>query len=66
MTKRHRFNPTILREYDIRGVVGETVSRDDAEALRTRWADCRDVDVAWEVTAPSTIDCRPMNVAQAP
>jgi len=33
MTKRHRFNPTILREYDIRGVVGETVSRDDAEAL---------------------------------
>lgn len=33
MTKSHRFNPTILREYDIRGVVGETVSRDDAAAL---------------------------------
>lgn len=33
MTKCHRFNPTILREYDIRGVVGETVSRDDAAAL---------------------------------
>ena len=23
MTKPHRFNPTVLREYDIRGIVGE-------------------------------------------
>jgi phosphomannomutase len=30
---RHRFNPTILREYDVRGVVGETLSTDDARAL---------------------------------
>ena len=29
----HRFDPAILREYDIRGVVGETLSRDDAAAL---------------------------------
>jgi phosphomannomutase len=29
----HRFNPTILREYDIRGVVGETLSVADARAI---------------------------------
>ncbi len=29
----HTFDPTILREYDVRGVVGETLSRDDARAL---------------------------------
>jgi phosphomannomutase len=29
----HRFNPTSLREYDIRGVVGETLDGDDAEAV---------------------------------
>src|SRR4051812_25154443 len=29
----HHFNPTILREYDIRGVVGETLTEDDAYAL---------------------------------
>jgi phosphomannomutase len=29
----HRFDPTILREYDVRGVVGETLSETDAEAL---------------------------------
>ena len=30
---RHRFDPTILREYDIRGVVGENLSDDDAYAI---------------------------------
>ena len=25
----HRIEPTILREYDIRGVIGETLSNDD-------------------------------------
>ncbi len=30
MTGPHRFNPTVLREYDVRGVVGETLSKDDA------------------------------------
>ena len=29
----HRFDPTILREYDIRGIVGETLTADDALAL---------------------------------
>jgi phosphomannomutase len=29
----HRFDPTILREYDIRGVVGETLGVDDAHAI---------------------------------
>ena len=29
----HRFNPTALREYDIRGIVGETLGEDDAWAI---------------------------------
>ncbi len=29
----HTFNPTILREYDVRGIVGETLSVDDARTL---------------------------------
>jgi phosphomannomutase len=29
----HRFDPSILREYDIRGVVGQTLSSQDAAAL---------------------------------
>ncbi len=29
----HTFNPTVLRKYDIRGIVGETLSVDDAIAL---------------------------------
>ena len=29
----HRFHPTILREYDIRGIVGETLSAADARAI---------------------------------
>ncbi len=33
MTEAHRFHPTILREYDIRGVVGETLSSADLRAL---------------------------------
>lgn len=30
---QHRFHPTILREYDIRGVIGETLGADDARAI---------------------------------
>lgn len=30
---RHTFDPTILREYDIRGVFGETLGPDDARAI---------------------------------
>ena len=33
MSGAHRFDPTILREYDIRGVVGRTLAREDAHAL---------------------------------
>ena len=33
MPSPHSFDPTILREYDIRGVVGETLGNDDARAL---------------------------------
>jgi len=33
MADAHQFDPTILREYDIRGVVGETLSPDDARAI---------------------------------
>ncbi|MGK2286717.1 phosphoglucomutase/phosphomannomutase PgmG [Pedomonas sp. V897] len=29
----HRFHPTTLREYDVRGIIGETLTEDDARAL---------------------------------
>ena len=29
----HRFHPTMLREYDIRGVIGQTLGEDDARAI---------------------------------
>jgi phosphomannomutase len=35
---RHQFNPTILREYDIRGVVGETLHEADARAIGRSFA----------------------------
>jgi phosphomannomutase len=39
----HTFNPTILREYDIRGIVGDTLTESDAYALgRTYAAIARD------------------------
>ncbi|NUQ19231.1 MAG: phosphomannomutase/phosphoglucomutase [Sphingomonas sp.] len=39
----HQFNPTILREYDIRGIVGDTLTEADAYALgRTFAAKARD------------------------
>src|SRR6058998_1037001 len=34
----HHFNPTILREYDIRGIVGETLTEADAYALGRTFA----------------------------
>ncbi len=37
-TKGHRFHPTILREYDIRGILDETLSTADAEALGRAYA----------------------------
>jgi phosphomannomutase len=35
---RYQFNPTILREYDIRGIVGKTLTEDDAYALGRTYA----------------------------
>ena len=29
----HQFNPTVLREYDIRGIIGETLGAEDARAI---------------------------------
>src|SRR3954447_782155 len=34
----HQFNRTILREYDIRGIVGDTLNEDDAYALGRSFA----------------------------
>jgi phosphomannomutase len=34
----HRFDPTILREYDIRGIVGKTLSAADAHAIGRAYA----------------------------
>jgi phosphomannomutase len=34
----HRFDPTILREYDIRGIVGQTLSAADARAIGRAFA----------------------------
>src|ERR1043165_1786209 len=34
----HSFNPTILREYDIRGIVGDTLNETDAYALGRTYA----------------------------
>ncbi|MSP68268.1 MAG: phosphomannomutase/phosphoglucomutase [Alphaproteobacteria bacterium] len=33
MSAAHRFDPSILRQYDIRGVVGRTITARDAEAI---------------------------------
>ena len=29
----YNFHPTVLREYDIRGIIGETLGPDDARAI---------------------------------
>ena len=34
----HQFNRTILREYDVRGIVGSTLTADDAYALGRSYA----------------------------
>jgi phosphomannomutase len=38
MNEAHRFDPTILREYDIRGIVGATLTEADARALGRAFA----------------------------
>ncbi len=39
MTQRHEFDPTILREYDIRGIVGRTLTEADARAVGFAFAE---------------------------
>ncbi|MFN4113716.1 MAG: phosphoglucomutase/phosphomannomutase PgmG [Sphingomonadaceae bacterium] len=34
----HAFHPTVLREYDIRGIIGETLGADDARAIGRSFA----------------------------
>ena len=38
MSKAYSFHPSILREYDIRGIVGETLHESDALALGRTFA----------------------------
>jgi len=49
MLHRHEFHPSILREYDIRGVVGQTLFENDAHSLGVVFAcvlrDCGQQDV---------------------
>ena len=33
MTLAHNFHPSVLREYDIRGIIGKTLTTDDARAI---------------------------------
>ncbi|MBN43880.1 MAG: phosphomannomutase [Alphaproteobacteria bacterium] len=40
MGDAHSFDPTILREYDIRGIVGDTLVRDDAYAVGRGFGTC--------------------------
>ena len=35
---KHQFHPTVLREYDIRGIIGETLGPDDARAIGRSFA----------------------------
>ena len=36
----HNFHPTSLREYDIRGIIGETLGADDAYAIGRGFGTC--------------------------
>ncbi|MDA0787749.1 MAG: phosphomannomutase, partial [Proteobacteria bacterium] len=40
MADAHTFDPTILREYDIRGIVGETLTPEDAYAVGRSFGTC--------------------------
>jgi len=51
----YRFAPTILREYDIRGIVGETLSAADAYAIGRSFASFRP---EWKTKAPKIAVCR--------
>ena len=50
----HRFHPTVLREYDIRGTVGETLFAADARALGQAYATMLGPRAASESASAST------------
>lgn len=45
----HKFHPSILREYDIRGIIGETLSTDDAYAIGRAFASFKH---EWKARSP--------------
>jgi hypothetical protein len=45
----HNFHPTTLREYDIRGIIGETLGAEDAYAIGRGSRPC------WVVRAASAL-----------
>jgi phosphomannomutase len=51
----YNFHPTILREYDIRGIVGETLSVDDAYAIGRSFASFKP---EWKNEKPRIAVCR--------
>ena len=60
----HNFNPTILREYDIRGIVGDTLTEDDAYALgRTYGAIAHDEGAR---RSPSAATAAPIRACSKP
>ena len=42
----HTFHPSILREYDIRGIVGDTLTETDAYALGLRLQHWNGLDIS--------------------
>ena len=60
MANAHTFDPTILREYDIRGIVGDTLTQDDAYAVGRSFGTCvvdvdgdRGLDPPWRLGSSS-------------
>ena len=58
----HNFDPTILRAYDIRGIVGETLTAADAFAIGLSFiAIQRNRGFGNRVAVGRMADCRPQN-----
>lgn len=48
----HQFDPTVLREYDIRGIIGETLGADDARAIGRSFGTLLRRDIGEDAPAP--------------